>query len=311
MDAEAPTTQEQIQFQLPQKQITNIETLNRFIESRHFSRFLQFLEDLSVSVKGKDNESAVEICSVVQSLCSVIQRLSTWVDEIKPKSQTGRFANPAYRDWFAKMDENTPSLLREVLPESFHPAVIELTVYFKNSFGDRTRMDYGTGHEMNFAAFLYCLNKINAITRTDFPAVVVKVFLSYLELMRKVQLTYWLEPAGSKGVWMLDDYQFLPFYFGAAQLIGHPHLKPKALRDVEIYETFSKKYMFMGCIKFINQVKKGPFFEHSPTLDSIGNVLTWEKVHGGLMKMYQAEVICKFPVMQHFFTGGIFPLHAQ
>ncbi len=73
--------------------------------------------------------------------------------------------------------------------------------------------------------------------------------------MRHVQTTYWLEPAGSHGVWGLDDYQFLPFVWGSAQLIGHGHIRPKSITNTEVLEGYANKYLYLGCIKFVLQVR--------------------------------------------------------
>ena len=69
-------------------------------------------------------------------------------------------------------------------------------------------------------ANLVCLYKIGVICDSDLQALILRVFAFYLAVCRNLQQVYWLEPAGSHGVWSLDDYQMLVFYFGAAQLHG-------------------------------------------------------------------------------------------
>jgi serine/threonine-protein phosphatase 2A activator len=63
--------------------------------------------------------------------------------------------------------------------------------------------------------------------------------------------------------------------------------------------------MFFQCIKFIASVKTGPFAEHSNQLWNISAVPTWNKVNNGLVKMYNAEVLEKFPVVQHILFGTL------
>ena len=63
-------------------------------------------------------------------------------------------------------------------------------------------------------------------------------------------------------------------------------------------------YMFFGCIRFIYEMKTGPFHEHSRTLYDISAVPEWGKVNSGLLKMYVAEVLMKLPIVQHFLFGA-------
>ena len=125
------------------------------------------------------------------ALLSALQQLNDWVDDHPPSSQALRYGNPAFRDWFDHMASAAPDLLRPVLPTPLQPAVVELTPYLVHSFGNRTRIDYGTGHETTFVALLYCLAVLGVVAEDDCQALVTRVFAAYLKLMRKVQTTYW------------------------------------------------------------------------------------------------------------------------
>jgi len=237
-----------------------------------------------------------------------LKLLSKWVDDIPPTQQPTRFGNKAYRDWFDKMDETSVDMMKNILPEELQEASGEIAAYWILSFGNRTRIDYGTGHETNFSTWMCCFDQLGLLNHVDdYYVLVTRVFNVYLKLMRKLQTVYWLEPAGSHGVWSLDDYQFLPFYWGSSQLIGVNQFTPISVKDHEIVDENCEKYIYFGCIKFITTVKTGLFEEHSPILDSISNVVHWLKVNQGMMKMYKAEVLGKFPVMQHFLFGTLLP----
>lgn len=112
--------------------------------------------------------------------------------------------------------------------------------------------------------------------------------------MRLLIRKYTLEPAGSHGVWGLDDHSFIPYIFGSAQLspaISESDRVPEegSLPDTpdpgdvtkaKVVERERKTNLYFSAIGFIYDVKKGPFWEHSPMLYDISGIRAgWAKIN--------------------------------
>ncbi|KAH9955346.1 Phosphotyrosyl phosphatase activator [Russula dissimulans] len=292
-------------FRALEKAIISKEQLVAFKTSKVYARITSYVDTLNNAVVGLKLSDGGEQSQGVAALIEVLDRVEVLAKETPPvDNAASRFGNPAFKTFYDKVQQGAPQL-HELLRVQPPDAVAEISGYFCESWGNRTRIDYGSGMELNFICWLICLEQLGVVRESDHAALVVRVFWRYIQVMRTVQSTYWLEPAGSHGVWGLDDYHFLPFLFGSAQLRGHKHLRPKSIHDNEILDEFSKDYMYFACIKFINSIKTASLRWHSPMLDDISAVKTWDKVNQGMIKMYHAEVLGKLPVMQHFLFGSI------
>jgi hypothetical protein len=208
----------------------------------------------------------------------------------------------------------------QILPED-PPSVLELSSYLHDAFGHPVRLDYGTGHESSFMIFLYGACKLGwldeqaaaqekaAPSMEKLKAAALSVFSAYLKVTRQLQTIYRLEPAGSHGVWGLDDYHCLPFYFGACQCQSQQEVddmpEPSDITQSAIRDRYASTLMYFGCMEYICELKKGvPLFECSPMLYDISQTChTWSKVASGLLRLYEGEVLNKRQVVQHFTFG--------
>lgn len=289
----------------------------------------------------KTNDTEKEPITV--TLIKIFETIKKLQLETPPFPGPRRYGNLAYRDWHDKLGLHIENIIKNSFQnffdlqskelsnfeKNFEGFILEAKYYLLGSFGSRERLDYGTGHELSFIAFLGCLTMSGLINQKKLAGSQWLLILSmYYDFIKSLILTYTLEPAGSHGVWGLDDHFHLIYVFGACQLVDFEKLaidgsfrnsepdanvmnfrlglKPSSILNLDTLRRQRTKNLYYNAISFIKMVKIGPFSEHSPILYEVSASKNWEKVARGMLKMYYGEVLSKFPVVQHFYFGGVF-----
>ena len=306
----APPKPSTLQFREPTRRILSPGDHDLFQRSPTNTLVLSFVFSLSESAADSKISSITLNTqpAIISTLLSILSSISSLIDTNPPADQgISRFGNPAFRGFVDALCLKLPDF-HNSLGLSNPDAILETSSYLAHAFGSRARIDYGSGHELNFILWLLCLNRLTLLPLSTFSAVTLLVFPSYIKLLRRIQSTYYLEPAGSHGVWGLDDYHFLPFLFGASQLLHHPYIRPLSIHNELILDEEGDEYLYLDMVRWTMATKSVKGLKWTqPMLDDISGAKNWEKVEQGMRRMFQKEVLGKLPIMQHFLFGSMIP----
>ena len=298
-------------FCAPEKIGNKPDLMTKFTRSPAFKEIVIFLYDIQYKIKGmKKSEVQKETTNeCLKEFDNLYGKLEELYIKHPPKEGNEKYTDPVFKRYHTDLNNNFENIMKDTILKSDKipkNLILEIKPYFMDSFGNPHRMDYGTGHELNYLCFLYVLYKAGLYNEDDFPYLAMNTFFKYVIFMRKLQTNYVLEPAGARGVWGLDEYQFVPFIFGAAQLIDNKEINPKGILDDNILKKYKDEYIYLDCVDYIKSVKTGASFGHyAPILESITNAKNWEKIAKGLVRMYQDDVLGKIVIIQHFYFGSV------
>lgn len=203
-------------FQKPSRAIGSPADMVHWEKSEARTQLLQFIKLVSEAIAGKPLDYKFEkgmTSEVVLRIISALSTISNLTDEHPPLKTAQRFGNKAFRSWSTAMEKCALSLMEQIIQGSTFKqdantkatsdiscsCAAELAAYWMVSFGNSTRIDYGTGHEAAFAIWLCSLYKLQIVKRDDLTYIGLKVFPVYIQLIRKLMRLYGLEPAGSHG----------------------------------------------------------------------------------------------------------------
>jgi serine/threonine-protein phosphatase 2A activator len=166
----------------PAKRIIEGQDVLRFLTSHAYFDICTFVMQLNRSMcpRKTDTSSMTQVMTwelgspiiifpePIKKIQSILSSIEAIIKEAPPDTGPRRFGNISFRKWYDILESRVPKILNDYLPpyvlhaKSSDEATAqdELSAYLLGSFGSAQRLDYGTGHELSFLAFLGCIWKL-------------------------------------------------------------------------------------------------------------------------------------------------------
>ncbi len=156
-----PPSLEPTQFIKPSRRILSAKDLELFIASPTYDLLISFVFALTDAVRdcpvsALDQDGGREgVSESVHKIVDVLDQVEEVVKQCPAEDAGGsRFGNKAFRTFLDAL-ENVQERWHRQIGVQQNEAIEEVATYFLQSFGNRTRIDYGSGHELNFIIWLY------------------------------------------------------------------------------------------------------------------------------------------------------------
>ncbi|XP_017128162.1 serine/threonine-protein phosphatase 2A activator [Drosophila elegans] len=296
----------------PVKQVHGIEDVNRWVRSQAYYDIVAYISNTSRAIQGHRMTSDFPVTEQMRQLCEIFDGLEHLLVEHTPRIEDTSTALPAakiksncYGFWLRDMYQHVFRKLGEIIPAIHCRHINELGQYLRRSFGNAKSMDFGPANELMFLFFLCGLFRAGILLAKDTLAAALMLFNRYAHLVRRMVAIYGLQTAKDP-VCTIDDFIFIPYLWGAAQLSLEAPFSPLQCEQAKVLESQKQDYMIVEVVDYLlRNGGGGQLSQVAFQLWSILSIPTWAQVYMGFERNVIDNLLCSLHTMEHAIFGEL------
>ncbi|KAH8243225.1 hypothetical protein KR032_005640, partial [Drosophila birchii] len=283
----------------PVKQVRGDADLIGWVRSNAYRDLISYINNTSIVLQGYRMTGSFPVSEDMQKLCNMFDVLERPLNPKHPGAAsptTPENKMASYHLWLRQMFHTVLNNLAVTISPDKCQHVHELGEYLRRSFGNATTLEFGPGNELMFLFFLCGLFRANILRGRDTVAAALMLFYRYIHLVRRLIAVFDL-PIASNPRCAIEDYFFVPYIWGAAQLCLKPPFSPRQCDQPKEIESYRQDYMMVNLIENLPQ-KCGPLSNHAFQLWCILSVPTWPDVYRGLERCYINHILASIHTVE-------------